>query len=445
MTRTKQHTSRRRPKIGVDEFLAVAMRFGFSPAALRRISAAVSDADLPADGSSLCRYYCATPDRVSGPKLEQEARQLFGSAHALSVSSGTGALHAAFVAAGVGPGKEVICSATGFIATAGAAAMAGGVPVFCDVDESLHMDPRKLEKLINARTVAIAPTHHWGGIADMDPIGKTARKHKLMVIEDCAQNPGGSYRGRMVGTIGDLGCFSISGYKIVGGGEGGLLLTDDKLLYERACQLAELGGLWRSDRFAPPRYEGELFIGTNYRMSELEAAIDVVQLQKLNAVVRRFRSARKRIVTRLKSFQGIAPQRINDPDGQVGYQLRFFPESAELGLQIAAGLRDAGVPAGCRGTGHSPDWHVSTDMFPVKLRVGHVPGCSVSEDPRYKAADGNVELGNECPVATDLFAREVSIGIDQWWTAAECRAVAETVNRVLGRLCSPGDPDRTWA
>jgi len=435
------------PKIGVKEFLAIARRFGFSATAVKRIAAAVDNDDLPAGGASLCRYYCATPNLVAGPKYEQAARKMFGSKYVLPVSSGTGALHAAFVAAGVGPGKEVICPGTGFIATAGAVALSGGVPVFCDVDDSLHLDPEKLRAAITPRTVAVAPTHHWGGVADMAPILDVARKHGIKVVEDCAQSPGASYRGRYVGSLGDLGCFSISAYKIIGGGEGGLLLTDDKRLYERACQLAEFGGLWRPDRFAEPRYEGELFVGTNYRLSELEAVLDLVQLGKLNAVVRRFRAARARIVKHLKSFKGITPQKINDTGGQVGYQLRFFPETPELGVKIAADLTAAGVGARCRGAGHRPDWHLSAHMFPVKLRTGHVKGCSVYEDPRYVAAGGNENaVRDACPVAEDLFAREVSIGIDQWLTADKCRAMADAINTVLAKYCQTTDsPVRPWA
>ena len=122
-----------------------------------------------------------------------------------------------------------------------------------------------------------------------------------------------------MGTIGDLGCFSISSYKTVGGGEGGLLLTNKKRLWERASNLVECGGLWRPDRFAPPRYKNEVFCGTNYRMSELEAAVDVIQLKKVKAVARRFRSVRQRILKQLRRYVEIVPQKINDIDGELGY------------------------------------------------------------------------------------------------------------------------------
>ena len=253
---------RGRPKIGVEEFMSVAERFGFSPATLEKVRRAVSEEEMGA-GPFLANYYAKLPE-TKVQAFERAARELFGVRHAIGVSSGTAALHAAFVAAGVGPGTEVICPAIGFFATAATVVLAKGIPVFCDVDESLGMDPSRIESLITPRTVAVAPTHVMGGVCDMGPILEVARRRGLKVVEDCAQSCGGRYRGQWVGTLGDLGCFSISAYKVVGGGEGGLILTNDERIYERANGLAECGGLWRPSRFAPPRYEGELFCGTNY-------------------------------------------------------------------------------------------------------------------------------------------------------------------------------------
>ena len=297
------------PKVGADEFMALARRFGFTEKALEKIRDAVQHDDL-GGGPRLEAYRREQASRMA---LEDLARDLFGVKYALGVSSGTAALHAAFVAAGVGPGTEVICPAIGFYATAAEVVHAKGIPVFCDVDASLGIDPQKIEALITPRTVAIAPTHVMGSVCDMDAVMAVARKHNLRVIEDCAQSCGGMFKGRHVGTFGDLGCFSISVYKILGGGEGGLLLTGDERLWERANQLVECGGLWRPDRFAPPRYEGELFSGANYRMSELEATVDVVQLGKMGETAARYRKAKLRVLRQLHTFKEIVPQKLNDP------------------------------------------------------------------------------------------------------------------------------------
>jgi len=433
------------PKVGVEDFLAIAERFQFSPPALERLRAAVSDADLPAGGPHLGRYYgSASPSK--GEQFEGLAREVFQVKHAFPCSSGTGALHAAFVAAGVGPGTEVICPALGFAATAMAVVLAGGVPVFCDVDESLHLDPAKLEGCVTPRTVAIAPTHHWGGVTDMAPVLALARRRGLKVVEDCAQAPGATYRGRPVGSIGDLGCFSISCYKIIGGGEGGMVVSNDAGLFERACQLAEGGGLWRNPRFAPPRHPGELFVGTNYRMSELEAAIDAVQLKKMPALFKRFHNVKMRILGQLKTFAEITPQKLNDPDGEVGYTLRFFPESIELGRQIVTALNAEGVGCGMRGDAAPPDWHIYHYMFPLVLQQG-APGqdnCPFGCE-RYLQAGGKVEYKKgQCPVADDLFDRMISVGLNQWYSASDCKHIAGAINKVLGAYCTPDAKGRKW-
>ena len=436
---------RRRPKIGAEDFLAVAQRFGFKPEALARLRAVVSDDDLLDGAAHLVRYYCQFPDLVAGPRFEALAREKFAVKYALAVSSGTAALHAAFIAVGVGPGTEVIVPAVGFMATSAAVLLCGGVPVFCDVDESLHIDPAKIELLITPRTVAVAPTHHWGGVADMAAVCKVARKHKLKVVEDCAQAPGATFRGKPVGSIGDMGCFSISGYKIIGGGEGGMVTTNDERLYERACQLAECGGLWRQDRFALPRYEGELFVGTNYRLSELESAVNVVQMGKLDDIVRRHRAVKARIVGQLKAFRQVVPQKSNDPKGDIGYMLRFFPETPALGEKIAAALKAEGVGAGCRAGKGRPDWHQSRDMFPVTLKTPMAAGCSPFTDPRYLAKGGQVDYRpGDCPVAEDLYNREVRIGLDQWWTPEDCDDVAAAVNKVLSAYCAENKKAPKW-
>ncbi len=439
-------TGKKQPKIGVDEFLAIARRFGFSAAAMKRIEAAVSNDDLHGGEANLARYYCPYPELASGPKYEALAREKFGVKYALPVSSGTGALHAAFIAAGVGPGTEVIVPALGFMATSSSVLLAGGVPIFCDVDESLHMDPTRIEALITPRTVALAPTHHWGGVADLDPILRIARKHNLKVIEDCAQSPGGKYRGKYVGTIGDLGCFSISAYKIIGGGEGGLVLTNDERLYERACQLAECGGLWRKDRFAPPRYEGELFVGTNYRLSDLEATVDLVQLGKMDAVADRYRAVYGRIVRQLKTYRQIVPRKSNDPAGEIGYLMRFFPETHELGAKIVAALKAEGVSASTRGPDGKPDWHQYSHMFPVTLQGPMAAGASPFTDPRYLARGGKVQYRRgDCPVADDLYDRYIGISLNQWYSPQDCDNIAKAINKVLGAYCTEDPSAAKWA
>lgn len=431
------------PKIGLDEFMSIAERFGFSQGGLKKMRALLEKEDLGA-GAYLANYYSGLKEsKVQA--YERVAKRVFGVKHAIGVSSGTAALHSAFVAVGVGPGKEVICPAIGFVATAVAVVAANGIPVFCDVDESLSMDPARIEKLITKRTVAIAPTAIMGSVCNMKAIMKVARKHKLKVVEDCAQSSGASFAGRMIGTIGDIGCFSISAYKIVGGGEGGLLITNSKRLWERASQFVEAGGLWRPDRFAAPRYNGELFCGTNYRMSEVEAAIDVVQLDRMKHTVRRSRAVKKRITSRLKTYREITPQILNDADGEVGYLLRFFPKTISLGKKIVEALNAEGVSASTRGGSTTPDWHLAKYMYPVILKNGPTDANCPYECPIYKKAGGKVSYKqNDCPVANDLYGRLIGVPLNQWYSAADCTNIVRAVNKVLSAYCTEDPSAAGW-
>jgi 8-amino-3,8-dideoxy-alpha-D-manno-octulosonate transaminase len=405
------------PKIGVEEFLSIAERFGFSDAAMERLRTAVSDADLGA-GPHLGRYY-GSAEPSMGERFEMLARENFQVPYAYPVCNGTCGLQAAMVAAGVGPGSEIIVPAMGFIATAMAGAALGAKPVYCDIDTSLQMNPARVEALITPRTAAIMPTHHWGFVCDLDPIVEIAARHGLKVIEDCAQAPGATYHGRPVGSIGDLGCFSISSYKIIGGGEGGMVVTHDATLFDRVRQAAESGGLWRPDRFAESRYDGELFVGGNYRLSELESAVNVIQMRKLKGVVERHRHVWRRIREQLGDYEGITWQKSNDPEGDIGYLLRFFPADDTLGRKIAAALWAEGIAAQFRGSEAPPDWHVCRYHYPI-----------LGEDVSH-------ELAETCPVATDLFDRSVHVDFSQWWSDADCDAVAGGINKVLSAYCKP--------
>jgi len=438
-----QIEGRGRPKIGVEEFMSVAHRFGLSSQARKKIKAVLRGEEM-GEGPFLANYYSGLKESKV-QSFERLAREIFKVRYSIGVSSGTGALHAAFVAVGVGPGTEVICPAIGFFATAAAVVQSNGIPVFCDVDGSLAMDPAKIKTLITERTVALAPTHVMGSVCNMRAIMNVAREHNLMVVEDCAQSCGGRYKGRYVGTFGDFGCFSISAYKTVGGGEGGLVLTNKKRLWERANQVIECGGLWRPDRFAPPRYKGELFCGTNYRMSELEAAVDVIQLRKMAATAKRFRQIKRRILERLKTYREIIPQKLNDPDGEVGYFLRFYPQTFELGRKIAKALSAEGIECVTRGKKAPPDWHVYSYMYPVTLKSGATPGSCPFDCPLYRRRGGTVNYARgDCPVADDLFARMITVPLNQWLSARDCRNIAEGINKVLAAYCSQDSRAARW-
>jgi len=201
-----------------------------------------------------------------GKALEEEVGRYHGVKHAVSVASGTDALHLALRAAGIQQGDEVITTAFTFIATAEAVSYLGAVPVFIDIDPAtFNMDVSKIEAAITKKTKAILPVHLYGQPVDMDGLMQVAKKHGLKVIEDCAQSFGADYRGKKTGTFGEFGCFSFFPSKNLGGyGDGGMVITDDAKLAEHLLSLRNHGSHVRY-------YHDE--IGYNSRLDEMQAAI----------------------------------------------------------------------------------------------------------------------------------------------------------------------------
>jgi dTDP-4-amino-4,6-dideoxygalactose transaminase len=231
-------------------------------------------------------------------------------------------------------------------------------------------------------------------------------------------------------------------------------LTDDGALYDRACQLIECGGLMRPDRFAPARYPGELFCGTNYRMSELEAAVNVVQLRKMPSLVERYNENRLKILGRLKTYKEIVPQKLNDPQGGVGYMIRLFPETVSLGRKIADALNAEGIgigefiwPAQCeiRGKDAPPNWHCYKDMFPVMERMEATESGCAFACPIYHEKGGRVEYSvGDCPVADDLFDRNIQIWLDPSYCEEDCVNIAAGINKVLSAYCTEEAGAAKW-
>jgi dTDP-4-amino-4,6-dideoxygalactose transaminase len=233
--------------------------------------------------------------------FEEEFARYCGARHGVAVNSGTSALHLALLAAGVGPGDEVITVPFTFVATVAAIRYTGARPVFVDIEPASYtMDVTQVERAIRPRTRAILPVHLYGQPADMDPILEIARRHNLVVIEDAAQAHGAQYNGRRVGSLGDLGCFSFYPGKNLGAyGEGGMVVTDN---LEHARTLRMLRD-WGAER----RYE-HVLPGFNYRMEAIQGAVLRVKLRHLEAWTEA-RRAHAAAYDRLLSKAGVATPR----------------------------------------------------------------------------------------------------------------------------------------
>ncbi len=222
-----------------------------------------------------------------GVKFEEAFAKWCGTRHAISTSNGTSALHTAVAALGIGPGDEVICPSYSFIASSYCVLQAGALPVFADVDESHTLDPRDVEDKITERTKAILVVHLYGVFTDMDPILAIARKHKLKVIEDCAQCFGGLYNGKKAGSVGDIGCFSFCQSKhFTTGGEGGMVVTNDEDLHWE-CRSFRDHGYDVKERLRLLELEAKLMyihrrVGFNYRMTEMQSQIGLCELGRFD-------------------------------------------------------------------------------------------------------------------------------------------------------------------
>ncbi len=229
----------------------------------------------------LFRWYgpAGRPQPTKVAAFEQEFAKLLGVKYVLGVTSGTAALHTALTALGVGPGDEVILPAWTWYSCYYAIVMTGALPVFAENDDSFAIDPKDLEKKITPQTKAVMVVHLFGSPADMDAVMEIARRHGLKVLEDSAQFAGGQYKGKRTSTIGDIGIFSFQLHKMITAGEGGAVVTNDPLLYERAVRFHDLGLLRPPTQAQVGQGAMPYFMGLNYRMNEMTGAVLLAQVR----------------------------------------------------------------------------------------------------------------------------------------------------------------------
>ena len=271
-----------------------------------------------------------------------------------AVSSGTAAIKVALKALGVGPGDEVITQAYTFVATVEAIFETGATPVIVDIDDTLTMDLVALKSAITSNTKVIIPVHMMGEAADMDAIMTIAKEHDLFVMEDAAQALGASFKGKFLGTIGDVGAFSTDAGKTLNTGEGGIVLTNDEQLYINARAYHDHGHEYSSS--IGRAQEAALCRGFNYRMTEIHAAIGLAQLKKLDTIIENQRANKFKLMEGLKDM-GLPFRRSLDPNGDIGDTIVFYLPDRDRTAAFVSAMTEKEL-----GTKNLPDairWHFS--------------------------------------------------------------------------------------
>jgi len=285
-------------------------------------------------------------------EFETAFKGRMGVPYAQAVSSGSAALKVGLKALGIKAGDEVITTAFTFVATVEAILEIGATPVIVDINETLNICPETIESAITEKTKGIIVVHMMGAPAQMDQIMDIARKHQLFVMEDNAQTCGGTYNGKILGTIGHMGTFSFDGGKTITTGEGGMIVTSDKNLYTRARAYHDHGHEY-STTVGRGR-ESALMTGFNYRMMELQGAMGLVQLSKLDMILERQRKNKKKLKDLLNNIP-FQFRTLADENGEIGDSLIFFTNSKDQATSFANRMSVAGL-----GTKNLPDaikWH----------------------------------------------------------------------------------------
>jgi 8-amino-3,8-dideoxy-alpha-D-manno-octulosonate transaminase len=366
-----------------------------------------TELDQAYDTHSLFRFYGPKqPQKVA--KFEQEFAALMGAKYVLGVTSGTAALHCALTALSAGPGDEVILPAWTWHSCYTAILMTGALPVFAEVDESFTLDPADVEAKITPQTKIIMPVHLFGAPADMGRIMPLAQKHGLNVLEDSAQSCGAQYRGKRLGTFGTAGIYSFQLHKMITAGEGGAVVTNDPLVFERAFRFHDLG-LMR------PIFKEELgnpgmpyFLGLNYRMNEMTGAVMRAQLKKLDTIVGLHRENARFVRDRIQKLPGMQLRHSHDIDGELGWTVDLLLPDRKRRDRFVAAMKAEKVPMG------PPSAATPLPIFPyIENKMGPHPAWPTFNSERGK----QIVYGAACcPRTLDIFSRAATLTIGPKFT-----------------------------
>jgi 8-amino-3,8-dideoxy-alpha-D-manno-octulosonate transaminase len=361
-------------------------------------------------------------------ELENRFKAMTGCAHALAVGGGTASLICGLVGIGVGEGDEVILPGYTYIASASAVLTCGAVPVIADIDASLTLDPNDIEHNITKRTKAVMPVHMRGIPCDMDAILAVARKHGLQIIEDTAQACGGSYKGRRLGSLGDVGCFSLQQFKIMSAGEGGMVVTNRREVFERAALRHDSAMCF----WNPEDTTVEPFPGENFRMNEMEGALGCVQFNRVEGILARTRAIQRRIQEGIADVPGVTLHQSPDPAGDCGISVAVFLDSAEKAKWFAQALRAEGIPAGSMYDKGIPDRHIYCYWdYVMRKTSGDAHGWPWTSPRHDQTRQYSPDM---CPRTLNFLGRAVVFGLSQAFEERHADLIIDGVRKVAAAM-----------
>ncbi len=336
-------------------------------------------------------------------------------------SSGSAALSIALAACGIGAGDEVIIPPFTFVATFEAVLNAGAIPVFGEIDETLCLNPDRLDSVVTEKTKAVIPVHMCGSMARIDKIQKFCTEKELILIEDTCQAIGGSFMGKHLGRFGKMGCLSFDAVKTITCGEGGGIITDDHALYLRASQYADHGHDYSGgpDRGA----DNHPIMGANYRISELNAAVGVAQLGKLNEIIKIQQNNKQIIKDALSGISDIRFRQIPDPKGDSASFLSFFLPDETKAKKVIKALGKNKVDA-CFYW-YDNNWHYFRKWDHLKSMKSAAPLCAglAENKPDYK----NISL----PESDSVMKKTISMLIKLSWTDSEIEKRIDGIKKAV--------------
>ena len=342
-------------------------------------------------------------------KLEKHIRDKTGAAHALFVASGTGALSCCLTGFEIGPGDEVIVPAYTFIATAAAVVEVGAVPVIAEIDDSLGLDPVDLEKKITPHTKAVIVVNMVGVPAKLDAIRAICKKHNLVLIEDCCQAIGATYKGKHCGVESDAFAWSTNFFKVITCGEGGVFMTSNPRAFQRAVYQSD-NGLNDVGQGHPHSPDVKAFSRSGIRGNNIAAAVLNVQVGKMDAMLSHTRALKKRLLSQLNTPINYKHQHVDDPEGDCGFCVNFIMNDIDKVEPILQLAENEGLPLIKLYEAklfEGGDLHIYSNWEPILEKRGATPAGYPWKDPAYK---GNVEYSADmCPQSSSILGRTVRL------------------------------------